>query len=335
MSSIELQQYLARLDLSAAEAAQLLGVTARTVRRWLDGEEMTGPAEQALRAWIRLHDLHLPWRPDSASIIDNDQTQIALHRKLALDLAALMSRVEARGGPRLSAWTVDRDRGRAVFGPIEVFFYKLLNGGFSLATYTRKDCDPDVQRDAEIIEDAAYCIALSLRKEPGFGPVTLVVHDGPAKGRIAKQRLEKFPSNKAAIERVCGALGTPGFHDPFIMSDSPGEVLWDTHDLRLECERRTSTPSSIAALAQYVRAHSSFFVRSGPHVLTPAATAQKRQRIEELADRLDDLAGKAKEGLADYQQFEAVLGELHTAGFFPTGELVQAVASALVRGTAR
>jgi hypothetical protein len=329
MTHKELYQYLSRLDLSAVEAAQLLGVTPRTVRRWLDGEEVPGPAEQAVRAWIRLHDQHLPWRPDSTSINENDEGQIARHRQHAIDLADLIARVEARGGPRLASWKVDRDRGCAVFGPIKVTFYKLLNGGFSLASYTRKDGDPDVQRDAEIIEDAAYCIAQSLKKEPGFGPVTLVVHDGPAKGRVATQRFEKFHTNREAIERVCGALGSPDFHEPFVMTDSPGEVLWDAHDLRQECERRAKAPAALKALSDYVRTNSAFFVRNGPQMLTPAATTQRRQRIEGLAGRLDELAGKAREGLADYQQFDLVLGELHAAGFFPDGELVSAVAAVL------
>jgi hypothetical protein len=65
-------------------------------------------------------------------------------------------------------------------------------------------------------------------------------------------------------------------------------------------------------------------------VLTPAATTQRRQRIEAQADKLDVLAGIAGEGRADYQQFDLVLGELHAAGFFPAGELVSAVAAALV-----
>ena len=63
----ELGRYLLRLDLSPAEAALLLCVTPRTVRRWLDGEEVSGPAEQAVRAWIRLHERRLPWRPQGAA----------------------------------------------------------------------------------------------------------------------------------------------------------------------------------------------------------------------------------------------------------------------------
>jgi len=330
MTKEELHQYLSRLSLTAAEAAQLLGVTPRTVRRWLNGEDVTGPAEQAIRAWIKLHDRHLPWRPDSTSINVNDDRQMELHRKHDIELANLITRVEARGGPRLTPWKVDRDRGYAEFGSIKVTFYKLQNGGFSLAHYTRKDGDLDVQRDAEIIEDAAYCIAQSLKKELSFGPVTLVINDGPTKGRVATQRLEKYPTNREAINRVCEALGSSGFHDPFIVTDSPSEVLWDAHDLRRECEKRTKAPPALKALGNYVRTNSGSFVIDSPRMLTSVATMQRTQRIEALADKLDELGGKAAEGLADYQQFDTVLGELHNVGFFPDSELVSAAAAALV-----
>ena len=47
MTRIELEQSLLRLGLSQTEGAQLLGVAPRTLRRWLEGEEIPGPAEQA------------------------------------------------------------------------------------------------------------------------------------------------------------------------------------------------------------------------------------------------------------------------------------------------
>lgn len=331
ISKHELQQYLIRLSLSIEETAQLLSVTPRTVRRWLDGEEIPGPAEQAIRAWIKLHDQHLPWRPDSASVVDDDQKQIALHRANAINLADLLARVEARGGARL-AWTVDLDRGTAVLGPVHVSFYRLQNGSFSLASYRRSDSQPDAERDREIIEDAAYCIAQALKKkDPNFGPVVLVVQDGPAKGRTAIQRTETFRSNKEAIQRVCQQLGSPGFHDPFITTESPTELLWDPLELRRECERRTNAPPALAALAAYVKQNSAFFVRNGPRMFSPAETTKRQQKIEALADRLAELAEKAREGLVDYSQFDLVLGELHVAAFFPEGELVAAVTRALVR----
>src|SRR5271163_3587578 len=96
MTKDQLQQYLLRLGLSPAEAAQLLSVSPRTVRRWQDGEEVPGPAQQAILAWIRLHERHLPWRPDSISIAEDNQDQIARHRFHTINLADVIQRVEAR-----------------------------------------------------------------------------------------------------------------------------------------------------------------------------------------------------------------------------------------------
>src|SRR5580658_3533664 len=99
MTAIELEQTLLRLGLSQTEAAQLLSVAPRTVRRWLEGEEIPGPAEQTFRAWLRLHEKKLAWRPDSVSIATDNQDQIARHRKHAVELSKMLARVEARGGP--------------------------------------------------------------------------------------------------------------------------------------------------------------------------------------------------------------------------------------------
>ena len=227
MLRAELEQSLIRLNLSQTEAAQLLGVAPRTLRRWLEGEELPGPAEQAIRAWLRLHERRLPWRPDSTAIASHDQDQIAKHREHAINLSNIIGRVKARGGPRMP-WVVDRQRSHATFGPMEVSFYMLTNGGFSLANYTRKDGNPDVERDRELIEDAAYCIA----KEFDSGPVTLVYQDRPWRAGVAKQTLEKFPSKEAAIQRACDAMNLANFHDAFIMAGEPPKPLLDKHELR-------------------------------------------------------------------------------------------------------
>src|SRR5580704_2765976 len=215
MTIPELRMTLSRLELTPAGAAQLLGVAPRTIRRWVEGEDIPGPAEQALRAWIRLHDRNLPWRPDTESVVQDDQDQIARHRAHAIRLDELLARVEARGGPRVP-WSVDRGRQIATLGPMEVSYYKLASGSFSLANYRRKDGEPDVERDWEAIEDAAACIAQAMKKDPNYGPVVLVVHDGPALGRIAKQDLREFETNQAALRAVCASLGSSGFYDPFI-----------------------------------------------------------------------------------------------------------------------
>lgn len=331
MSDAELRLTLSRLELTPAEAAQLLGVAPRTVRRWLEGEDVPGPAEQALRAWIRLHDRNLPWRPDAESVVQDDQDQIARHRAHTIGLDELLARVEARGGPRVP-WSVDRGRQIATLGPMEVSYYKLASGSFSLANYRRKDGDPDVRRDWEAIEDAAACIAQAMKKDPDYGPVVLVVHDGPALGRVAKQTLTEFQSNKAALQVVCASLGSPGFYDPFIMGNSSADLIWDTQELQRECHRRKTGPAALAAVADYTRRHSESFVRNGPRSPTPVEAAKRRQRIEALADQIDALAGGVRDGLVEYRQFETILGRLHAEGFFPENNLVSAVAKALLTG---
>lgn len=164
MTSRELGEHLSALRLSAAEAAQLLNVSARTVRRWVEGEEVPGPAEAAFRAWRILEDRNLPWKPDAVSLIENDQDQIERHRKHAQEFAELVKVVDGRGGPK-NPWTVDLVKSKATFGPYEIGFYRLLNdGGFSLSTYRRKDTAPDVERDALDIQDAAFCIAKAIKQ---------------------------------------------------------------------------------------------------------------------------------------------------------------------------
>lgn len=330
MTANEFNQSLLRLNLLPDEAAQILSVTPRTIRRWQDDDEVSGTAEQAIRAWIRLHDRHLPWRPDSISLLENDQDQIARHRLNTIDLDDLISRVEQRGGARLP-WIVDWNQGKAILGSIEVGFYKLQNGSFSLSTYRRMDGAPNIARDAEIIEDAAYCIAQALKKQnPDFGPVTLVVFDGPAKGRVASQKTVEFPTQSRAIEYAAEHYKSPGFHEPFIIAGNPSELLYPPDELRLLCDRSTAAPPALRAVATYTRTNSSFFVRNGPALLGPSETAQRRQQIESIADKIDQLARKAMGGLVSYREFDILLGALHAAGFFPQGELVSNVARALV-----
>ena len=163
MAKTELAETLSALRLTQTEAAQLLGVSDRTMRRWFEGEEVPGPAQAALRAWRELHSRNLAWRPDSVTIADDDQEQIALHRNHTMGLADLLSRVDARGGAR-TPWVVDVAKREAKLGPIEVGFYVLQSGGFSLSTYTRRDRAPDAAADQSLIEDAAACIALQLGK---------------------------------------------------------------------------------------------------------------------------------------------------------------------------
>ncbi|TKV80087.1 helix-turn-helix domain-containing protein [Bradyrhizobium elkanii] len=154
---------LAFLGLDAVDAAQLLGVSPRTLRRWLEGEEIPGPAQAALRAWRELHSRHLAWKPDSIAVFENDAAQIERARQHAQEVETIIKTVEARGGPK-NPWSVNMVKCLATFGPFEVGFYKLQNGGFSFSAYRRKDTSPDLERDRPYLEDAAYSISRAFSK---------------------------------------------------------------------------------------------------------------------------------------------------------------------------
>ena len=160
MSTLDICSTLNSLGLSQAAAARLLSVNPRTVRRWVESPgEISGPAEQALRAWQRLHSYGLPWSPDGVDLVECDPEQVARHRLHTLKLDVLLERVRKRGGPA-APWVVDLDKGKAALGSLEVTFYKLPSGGFSPQSYKRRDeIEQDVERDWTLIEDALACIA--------------------------------------------------------------------------------------------------------------------------------------------------------------------------------
>ena len=255
MNEIELKDHLSTLGLDPDEAAQFLDISVRTLRRWLDGEEVPGPAEAALRAWRKLHERNIAWKPNAVAVFEDDQ-ELERHRRHAREMAALIARVKARGGPK-DPWKVNLVKNSATFGNYEVGFYNLQLGGFSLSNYRRKDAAPDPAHDRPFLEDAAYCIDKAFAKARKSGP-------------------------------------------------------------------------ALKAVADYTRKHSSISVTDGPRMLTPAQRTRRRQEIEALANKIDELATAAAEGKAEYAQFEDLLSKLHSAGFFPEMSLISAVAKAMV-----
>ena len=163
MPKTNINEALNLLGLTQVDAARLLSVDPRTLRRWVENpNEIPGPAEQALRAWLRLHQLGLPWTPDGIDLIEVDPEQIALQRLHTLELDALLEKVKKRGGPA-APWVVDLNKGKAILEKIEVTFYKLPSGGFAPQSYKRRDdIEADVERDWSLIEDAFACIAKAI-----------------------------------------------------------------------------------------------------------------------------------------------------------------------------
>jgi hypothetical protein len=200
MSKAELLHHLNQLDLTQAEVARLLSVNVRTVRRWVETpDELPGPAEQAIRAWLRLHRLGLAWHPDGLPLGEDEPDeiarQIALYRQHAIDLDAMLRRVEARGGPA-APWQVDLKTHVATLGPMELRFYPLPNGGFSPSTYRRSDANPDLDRDGHLLEDAYACIAQALSQRSIAGPVEVRSMTEPVgvMVRLKGDHVERFNS---------------------------------------------------------------------------------------------------------------------------------------------
>ena len=159
MKNTELTDSLAVLNLTQADLAARLGVTARTVRRWQAGEQPVPTwVVEVLDAWRQLHAHNLPWGADLESIWYGNDDQIRRHQAHDKALAALRQRVKARGGPA-APWRINLPERSATLGPMTVRFYKLASNSFSLANYRRGDVPPDARRDQPLIEDAVVAFS--------------------------------------------------------------------------------------------------------------------------------------------------------------------------------
>lgn len=197
MHSPEVRAHLEALALTPGEAASLLGVGLRTMRRWtqphrlerklldhrsgkppgdmpgqgaptpegkgaaLDG--IAAPAEQALRAWLKLHRIGEHWRPNG----------LALQH---VDVAAAMDRVRGRSGPA-THWQVDlahcvaRKTGR---DRVQVSFIRHAHDRFTLQSFwsaqdgdARQACQSAGFGETllELVDDACAGVARRLAGE--------------------------------------------------------------------------------------------------------------------------------------------------------------------------
>lgn len=170
MNGDELNKFLGLLALSQTEVAVRLGVTARTVRRWQAGEQKIPRwVTELLAAWTQLQTRNLPWGADLESVWFGNDDQIRRHNDHDEALVQIIQRVEARSGPA-APWRVNLRDHSATLGSISVRFYRLASNSFSLASYSRSDLQPDINRDQTLIEDAvaafASTVSAALRSKP-------------------------------------------------------------------------------------------------------------------------------------------------------------------------
>jgi hypothetical protein len=184
MRPADVRHHLQLLNLAPAEAATLLGVGLRTVRRWTapgqqgEAEPVPGAVEAALRAWLKLHRLGLSWRPDASALAPIEAPVADAPEANARALHAVLERVRERRGPA-TQWDVDLARCRATLGKMTVSFYRLKGGGFTPQSFRRSDgATIDLARDQALLEDAYFCIAKKLALE-GDEPAVHFALDEP------------------------------------------------------------------------------------------------------------------------------------------------------------
>jgi transcriptional regulator with XRE-family HTH domain len=171
MNAQEFRDGLARLGLSQAEAARLLGVKLRTVQRWAAGRPLVGePAAQALRAWRRLAEKGLAWRPDSEPVEVEDPVAVAEHRRAALGLEVLLHPVSGQRGGWRRRWRINIERRRATSPAMVVYFNRLADGSFLPASYRRLGGLGEAPGDRLLLEEAtAAFLEAAARVEAASG----------------------------------------------------------------------------------------------------------------------------------------------------------------------
>jgi RNase H-fold protein (predicted Holliday junction resolvase) len=90
-----------------------------------------------------------------------------------------------------------------------------------------------------------------------------------------------------------------------------------------------SAEQALRAVATYVRTHSDVFVVAGPKRLSREETTDRQSLIEQVANRLDELANTSIRLQVSYRQFETLLVDLRQLGSALPSELVSNVARAL------
>ena len=164
MLYLEFNRHLEYLGLRQVDAAALMRVTPRALRRWQSGEqEIPAPVAELVKVWRQLHLAQIPWGADLESIWYGDDEQIRRHQEHDKALAAILNQVEARGG-LTAPWRVNLKEHYAAIGSMVVTFYKLRSGSFSLQNYRRRDREPDPYRDQSLIEEAVAAFAAAVTK---------------------------------------------------------------------------------------------------------------------------------------------------------------------------
>src|SRR5262249_14759647 len=150
----------------------LLGVKLRTVQRWAAGRPAVGePAAQALKAWRRLAERGIAWRPDGDPVEAEELVPFAARRRAALEPTENLRRhaVLRAGGRRRGRINIERCG--ATSQVMVVHFNRLADGSFLPASYRRLEGLAEPEADRPLLEEAtAAFLDVAARTGAAAGP---------------------------------------------------------------------------------------------------------------------------------------------------------------------
>jgi hypothetical protein len=136
---------------------------------------------------------------------------------------------------------------------------------------------------------------------------------------ISNQGAEFYPCNREQLIKHFSA----GDIERLVMT------VIDLEHLRRDVVFRCRA-AALRAVATDLKHSSHIYVRSGPNLLSPQASAERKQAIETLADKIDALATRTAPGQETYREYEAICSQLQKLGKLPENSAVSAVAAAFV-----
>ena len=95
---------------------------------------------------------------------------------------------------------------------------------------------------------------------------------------------------------------------------------------------REQQVTALKTLAHCIRSYSPWFATYERGGLDPSEVDRRRLYIDSLAANLDHLAELVPKGTISYGQVDAVMTELHNAGFYPDKLAVDTVVLAFAQG---
>lgn len=123
MDKEEFLKALELLKLPPKDLAEFLCITTRTVNRWIKRpSEITGPAKQAIRAWVKLESMGLPWYGISKFNFDEDGVHKNIKEFSESNRDKIIEKVLTRSEDKTIKWRIDLSKNLIYLSFINIYF---------------------------------------------------------------------------------------------------------------------------------------------------------------------------------------------------------------------